>query len=75
MRACTCGAFQSGMRLQIEIPAFLHGDASVYYCAVAGVAAMCHICMMGTCRIETCVMTLANDDDGDFGRLEVPSLI
>ncbi len=63
------------MRLEIEIPPFLHGDASVHHCAVAGVAAMCHVCMMGTCRIETCVVTLANDDDGNFRRLEVPLLI
>lgn len=55
------------MRLQIEVPSVLHGDASVHYGAWKRVTAVFPIGMAFVCRVETGVVTLADDDDGDLG--------
>ena len=59
------------MRLQVEIPAFGHGDAPVDQGAVERVTqlAICVLCVSVAVigRIESSVVALADDDDGYLG--------
>ena len=66
------------MRLQVEVPTFVHCDTPVNHCAIpwvvqlstlifAIVVLLVSVCCL--CRIEPSVVTLANNNNGDFGWL------
>ena len=66
------------MRLQVEVPTFVHCDTPVDHCAIQWVVQLLTrtlasvvllISVTFVCRIESSVVTLANDDNGDFGWL------
>lgn len=59
------------MCLEIEIPSFLHRDAAVDYGAGTWVAAVVYVSMVGSRGVEAGMVALADDDNGEFGGLEV----
>ena len=59
------------MCLEVEVPSFLHGDASVDYGAGKWVVAVFCVGMIGSRGVETGMVALADDDNGEFGGLEV----
>ena len=67
----TYSALQSSMRLQIEIPPFVHCDASVDHGTGMRVVTVPFIRMICIGRIETSMMALADDDNGESGWLQV----
>ena len=67
----THGAFDCAVRLQVEVPAFGHGDASVDQGAVYRVtqcafSVLC-VCVFDIGRVESGMVALADDDDGYLG--------
>ena len=56
------------MRLQVEVPAFVHRNAPVYHGAIQGVGSFVLAVGVGLVRrVESCVVTLANNDYGHLG--------
>ena len=62
------------MRLEVEIPSFLHCDASVDYGAGKGVVAMFCVRVLWTRRVETGVVALADDNNCKYLGLQLLKL-
>ena len=64
------GALDRGVRLQEKVPVADRGDAAIDYCLTLGIAA--GVGVVGSRRIETGVVALTDDDDGDVRETLLP---
>ena len=62
----TYSAVKSYMGRHEEIPLLRHRDTSVNDCAIFDVVLVLFVGTLGVCRVESGVMSLDGDDEGNF---------